>query len=279
MQAHTALTFHEEADCFNSFSFLPQTTLAFLGWFWLEAPGRPGRSLHPSEPHVQFPKKAGAILRNFRSVRCVRMDEPLWLTYRSSLIYTLCYAPTSPFLKFRKSTTPSVTEALPGIAKAGNEEGERNRRVHGGKKLLYNQPWHLTRERVTQIKENLYLSLSHVSSLTKTINSNLMFVKEIIIIYKELSCPFSHLNHKILKTGKHYFKVQQLEFPKDRELSHDHWTENFPMTIQPAGIRKGLEPSLWLLITKSSMTPNGMSQLEKQYHCFFLHRCTFLANR
>lgn len=49
-----------------------------------------------------------------------------------------------------------------------------------------------------------------------------MFVKEIIIIYKELSCPFSHLNHKILKTGKHYFKMQQLEFPKVRELSHDH---------------------------------------------------------
>lgn len=153
------------------FFLLPSPNHTGLSWLILTGGTWKAWTIPPSIRASQFPKKAGAILRNFRSVRCVRMDKPLWLTYRSSLIYTLCYPPTSPFLKFRKSTTPSVTEALPGIAKAGNEEGGRNRRVHGGKKLLYNQPWHLTRERFTQIKENLYLSLSHVSSLTKTINS------------------------------------------------------------------------------------------------------------
>lgn len=49
-----------------------------------------------------------------------------------------------------------------------------------------------------------------------------MFVQETVIIYKELSRAFSHLSRKMLRIGKYYLKMQQPNFPKVRELSHDH---------------------------------------------------------
>lgn len=65
----------------------PKPHWPFLGWFWPWASWRPQRSLHPSAPHAQSQNKAGEILRNFRSIRCLRMDETLSLTY--VFFYTL----------------------------------------------------------------------------------------------------------------------------------------------------------------------------------------------
>lgn len=108
----------------------------FLGWIWRGAPPRPGTSLHPSEPHTQSQSKAKAVLRNFRSMRCLGMDKTQRLTYTCCLSYTLCYAPTSLCLK---STTPSVTEALPGTIKAGNERRGNQKEPQGllGKETLF----------------------------------------------------------------------------------------------------------------------------------------------
>ena len=66
------------------------------------------------------------------------MDKAVTLTYMLSFL-CLPSLPTSLFLKFRESTTPSVTEALPGTIKAGNEKEDDNRkepRVYWGKNIF-----------------------------------------------------------------------------------------------------------------------------------------------
>lgn len=89
------------------------------------APQRLGRSLRPSEPHTPSQSKAGAIWGTSDPWDVwERVEQWIWLT--CWLPYTICYAPTSLFLKFRESTTPAVTEALPGTRKTRNKkEGNR----------------------------------------------------------------------------------------------------------------------------------------------------------
>lgn len=68
------------------FPSFPKQYWPFFGWFWPGTPQRPGRSLHPSEPHTQSQSRAGAILRNFRSMRSLGMDKMPSLTYVLSFI-------------------------------------------------------------------------------------------------------------------------------------------------------------------------------------------------
>lgn len=93
---------------------------------------------HPSIPQslTQSQSKAKAVLRNFRCMRCLGMDKTQRFTYTCCLSYTLCYAPLSLFLK---PTTPSVTEALPGTIKAGNERRGNQKEPQGllGKETLF----------------------------------------------------------------------------------------------------------------------------------------------
>ena len=121
------------------------------------------------------------------------------------------------------------------------------------------------------MKENFYLSLSHCSSLTTTIHSNLMFVQETPTIYKEFSHAFSQLSRKMLRLGKYYLKMQQLNFPKIRELSHDHSAGS----IQ-GGIRTSVTPR-----SKSFHGTKWYNGFNLQ-HSLIISSCTrlpFSANR
>lgn len=91
--------------------------------FWPGAPQRLGRSLHPSEPHKNLRAKQELFWVTSDPWDVWEWMKPWVLTYMLSFLHHPSL-PTSLFLKFGESTTRSVTEALPGTIKAGNEKDD-----------------------------------------------------------------------------------------------------------------------------------------------------------
>lgn len=147
------------------FPSFPKPYWPFLGWFWPGTPQGPGRSLHPSEPHTQSQSRAGAIPRNFRSMRSLGMEKMPSLTYVLSFIrLRLCsYFTVLEIQEIHNSFGHWSFAWNNKVRKWERGQPEGTKGSAEERDVLSESSWHLNEKRAICVKENFYLSLRHFS--------------------------------------------------------------------------------------------------------------------